>query len=172
MRRGLNSIRRICREYKIDGVYGPIIELLDCDEKFFTAVEVTAGNRYVLCLIYLHSDLFFNIHQVNKICSVFIGFLCSFPAWNVFDLFWNLSSLFHVVVDNDETSTKIIRHLNSLKGGRVTFIPLNRVKAPRVTYPKSNDVIPLLDRLEFSPNFKPAFAQVCFYLIFCSLGWM
>lgn len=47
MRRGLNSIRRIRSEYEIAGVYGPIIELLDCDEKFFTAVEVTAGNRYV-----------------------------------------------------------------------------------------------------------------------------
>lgn len=45
VRRGLNSIRRICRDYKINGVFGPIIELLDCDEKFFTAVEVTAGNR-------------------------------------------------------------------------------------------------------------------------------
>ncbi|KAG6763152.1 hypothetical protein POTOM_033688 [Populus tomentosa] len=45
VRRGLNSIRRICREYKISGVFGPIIELLDCDEKYFTAVEVTAGNR-------------------------------------------------------------------------------------------------------------------------------
>ena len=55
-----------------------------------------------------------------------------------------MSSLFHVVVENDEISTQIIRHLNALKGGRVTFIPLNRVKAPRVTYPQSSDVIPLL----------------------------
>lgn len=47
LRRGLNSVRKICREYNIPGVYGPIIELLDCEEKFFTAVEVTAGNRYV-----------------------------------------------------------------------------------------------------------------------------
>lgn len=46
MRRGLNSVRKICREYNIPGVFGPIIELLDCEEKFFTAVEVTAGNRY------------------------------------------------------------------------------------------------------------------------------
>lgn len=45
MRRGLNSVRKICREYNISGVHGPIIELLNCDEKFFTAVEVTAGNR-------------------------------------------------------------------------------------------------------------------------------
>lgn len=38
-------MKRICDQNRIDGVYGPIIELLDCDEKYFTAVEVTAGNR-------------------------------------------------------------------------------------------------------------------------------
>ncbi|KAF3439505.1 hypothetical protein FNV43_RR17783 [Rhamnella rubrinervis] len=120
VRRGLNSVRRICREYKIPGVFGPIIELLDCDERFFTAVEVTAGN-----------------------------------------------SLFHVVVENDEISTQIIRHLNSLKGGRVTFIPLNRVKAPHVNYPQSSDVIPLLKKLKFSPNYTPAFSQVFARTVIC-----
>jgi len=45
VRRGMNSVRKICKEYNISGVHGPIIELLNCDEKFFTAVEVTAGNR-------------------------------------------------------------------------------------------------------------------------------
>ncbi|KAK4786498.1 hypothetical protein SAY86_003187 [Trapa natans] len=120
VRRGLNSVRRICKEYKISGVFGPIIELLDCDEKFYTAVEVTAGN-----------------------------------------------SLFHVVVENDDISTQIIRHLNSLKGGRVTFIPLNRVKAPHVNYPKSSDVVPLLKRLKFSPNYTPAFAQVFARTVVC-----
>ncbi|KAK9022109.1 hypothetical protein V6N11_002401 [Hibiscus sabdariffa] len=120
VRRGLNSIRKICREYNIGGVFGPIIELLNCDEKFFTAVEVTAGN-----------------------------------------------SLFHVVVEKDEISTQIIRHLNSLKGGRVTFIPLNRVKAPHVTYPQSSDVIPLLKKLNFSSKFAPAFAQVFGRTVIC-----
>ncbi|XP_021892678.1 LOW QUALITY PROTEIN: structural maintenance of chromosomes protein 3 [Carica papaya] len=120
VRRGLNSIRRICAEFKIDGVFGPVIELLDCDEKFFTAVEVTAGN-----------------------------------------------SLFHVVVENDEISTQIIRHLNSLKGGRVTFIPLNRVKAPPVNYPKSSDVIPLLKKLKFKPKYTPAFGQVFARTVIC-----
>ncbi|XVE59713.1 hypothetical protein DITRI_Ditri05aG0068300 [Diplodiscus trichospermus] len=120
VRRGLNSIRRICREYNIGGVFGPIIELLKCDEKFFTAVEVTAGN-----------------------------------------------SLFHVVVEKDEISTQIIRHLNSLKGGRVTFIPLNRVKSSHVTYPQSSDVIPLLKKLNFSPKFAPAFAQVFGRTVIC-----
>ncbi|XWS71366.1 hypothetical protein CRYUN_Cryun03dG0132600 [Craigia yunnanensis] len=120
VRRGLNSIRKICREYNIGGVFGPIIELLNCDEKFFTAVEVTAGN-----------------------------------------------SLFHVVVEKDEISTQIIRHLNSLKGGRVTFIPLNRVKSTHVTYPQSSDVIPLLKKLNFSPKFAPAFAQVFGRTVIC-----
>lgn len=81
----------------------------------------------------------------------------------------HLSSLFHVVVEDDNISTQIIRHLNALKGGRVTFIPLNRVKAPRVTYPQSSDVVPLLKKLKFSPNFTPAFAQVsspsCLFLL-------
>lgn len=120
IRRGLNSVRRICREYEISGVFGPIFELLDCEDKFFTAVEVTAGN-----------------------------------------------SLFHVVVDNDETSTKIIRHLNAQKGGRVTFIPLNRVKKPHVNYPQGSDVIPLLKKLRFSDSYCRAFEQVFARTVIC-----
>lgn len=120
IRRGLNSVRRICREYEISGVFGPIFELLECDDKFFTAVEVTAGN-----------------------------------------------SLFHVVVDNDETSTKIIRHLNAQKGGRVTFIPLNRVKKPHVNYPQGSDVIPLLKKLRFSDSYCRAFEQVFARTVIC-----
>ncbi|GJW53869.1 structural maintenance of chromosomes protein 3 [Tanacetum coccineum] len=112
IRRGISTIRRICREYNISGVYGSIIELLECDENLFTAVEVTAGN-----------------------------------------------SLFHVVVETDEISTQVIRHLNAEKGGRVTFIPLNRVKAPHVTYPRSSDVIPLLKKLKYSSNYEQAFGQ-------------
>ncbi|CAN4099063.1 unnamed protein product [Withania somnifera] len=120
IRRGLNSVRRICREYEISGVFGPIFELLECDDKFFTAVEVTAGN-----------------------------------------------SLFHVVVDDDETSTKIIRHLNAQKGGRVTFIPLNRIKTPHVRYPQGSDVIPLLKKLRFSDSYSKAFEQVFARTVIC-----
>lgn len=50
IRRGLTSVRRICDQYKIEGVFGSLIELLECDDRFFTAVEVTAGNRYMLYL--------------------------------------------------------------------------------------------------------------------------
>lgn len=48
IRRGLKSVRRICKERNISGVHGPIIELLNCDENFFPTVEVTAGNRSFL----------------------------------------------------------------------------------------------------------------------------
>ncbi|CAH8341807.1 unnamed protein product [Eruca vesicaria subsp. sativa] len=120
VRRGLGSIKRICSEYKINGVFGPLVELVDCEEKFFTAVEVTAGN-----------------------------------------------SLFHVVVENDDISTQIIRHLNSRKGGRVTFIPLNRVKAPHVNYPQTSEAIPLLRRLKFDSKFAPALGQVFGRTVVC-----
>ncbi|KAH7436478.1 hypothetical protein KP509_05G021600 [Ceratopteris richardii] len=120
IRRGLNSVRRICKNHNIAGVHGPICELLDCDEKFFTAVEVTAGN-----------------------------------------------SLFHVVVENDEISTKIIRYLSAEKGGRVTFMPLNRVKAPHANYPSGPDVVPLLKKLRFDGHFLPAFGQVFGRTVIC-----
>ncbi|CAH9100174.1 unnamed protein product [Cuscuta epithymum] len=120
IRRGLSSVRRICKVHTIPGVFGPIFELLECEERFFTAVEVTAGN-----------------------------------------------SLFHVVVENDDISTQIIRHLNSEKGGRVTFIPLNRVKAPEVSYPQNNDVIPLLKKLKFSNRYTKAFEQVFARTVIC-----
>ncbi|XP_024176770.1 structural maintenance of chromosomes protein 3 [Rosa chinensis] len=120
VRRGLNSVRKICREHNTPGVFGCVIELLDCEEKLFTAVDVAAGN-----------------------------------------------SLFHVVVENDDISTQIIRHLNSLKGGRVTFIPLTRVTAPRVTCPQNSDLVPLLKRLKFLPKYTAAFAQVFARIVVC-----
>ncbi|KAF9616007.1 hypothetical protein IFM89_027946, partial [Coptis chinensis] len=110
---GLTSVRRLCHDHKIVGVHGTIIELLSCDEKFFTAVEVTAGN-----------------------------------------------SLFHVVVDSDEISTRIIRSHNSEKGGRVTFMTLNRLKSPDVRYPQSSDVVPLIKKLKFYSHLTKAFYQV------------
>ena len=38
------------------------------------------------------------------------------------------NQLFQVVVDTDETATIIVQHLNRTKGGRVTFMPLNRLQ--------------------------------------------
>lgn len=119
-RRGLNSVNRIIKDLNIRGVIGPILELIECDDKFFTAIEVTAGN-----------------------------------------------SLFHVVVENDEVSTKIIKRLTAEKGGRVTFIPLNRVKTPHIDYPNNQDVVPLLKKINFRQEYAPAFKQVFGRTVIC-----
>lgn len=70
-------------------------------------------------------------------------------------------SLFHVVVETDDISTRIIRYLTAEKGGRVTFIPLNRVKVPHIAYPQSSDVVPLLKKLKFRSDCASAVEQVC-----------
>ncbi|XP_020593015.1 structural maintenance of chromosomes protein 3 [Phalaenopsis equestris] len=119
-RRGLNSVDRYVNDHNIEGVFGSLLELIECDEKFFTAVEVTAGN-----------------------------------------------SLFHVVVATDEISSRIIRYLTSEKGGRVTFIPLNRVIVQRINYPQSSDVVPLLKKLKFRSDCSAAFQQVFSRTVIC-----
>ncbi|OEL37878.1 Structural maintenance of chromosomes protein 3 [Dichanthelium oligosanthes] len=120
IRRGLNSVSRIIRDHRISGVFGPVLELVDCEEKFFTAVEVTAAN-----------------------------------------------SLFHVVVENDDISTKIIQILTREKGGRVTFIPLNRVKVPDLSCPQSPDFVPLLKKLKYRADHRRAFEQVFGRTVIC-----
>jgi structural maintenance of chromosome 3 (chondroitin sulfate proteoglycan 6) len=70
------------------------------------------------------------------------------------------SSLFHVVVDNDATATRILTVLNQEKSGRVTFMPLNRLRPHEQTYPDTQQAIPIIKRLVFDPKFKPAMQQV------------
>lgn len=89
--------------------------------------------------------------------QLLIHFLFLFGYTDIYSFSY---SLFHVVVANDDISTKIIGHLNAQKGGRVTFVPLNRVKAPQATYPQSSDVIPLLKKLKFLEKYRSAFGQV------------
>ncbi len=50
---GSDSIQKVLQYFReqkkypevIDGYYGTLIENFECDKAFFTAVEVTAGNR-------------------------------------------------------------------------------------------------------------------------------
>jgi structural maintenance of chromosome 3 (chondroitin sulfate proteoglycan 6) len=45
---GLRAIDKIAEKYELDGVYGPLYRLFKItDPKFNTAVELTAGNRWV-----------------------------------------------------------------------------------------------------------------------------
>ena len=76
-----------------------------------------------------------------------------------------------MVVANDDISTDIIDIWRKGKDGpssdkeedrdgRVTFIPLNRVYAPRVNIPQSSDFVPLLKRLKYRAEHRPAFELV------------
>lgn len=118
--RGIASVRRIQKQYQIEGVYGTLAELIDVGDRYRTAVEVIAGN-----------------------------------------------SLFHVVVDNDETATKVLNILNKEKSGRVTFMPLNRLR-PRVpAYPQAQDAIPLISKIKFDKRDEKAVQQVFANCIVC-----
>jgi structural maintenance of chromosome 3 (chondroitin sulfate proteoglycan 6) len=72
------------------------------------------------------------------------------------------NALFHVIVDTDATAARLMKRLEEGKLGRVTFMPLNRLRVDSNThYPQSNDVTPLLDTcIEFDPKVSRAMQHV------------
>ncbi|KAJ2601178.1 Structural maintenance of chromosomes protein 3 [Coemansia sp. RSA 1722] len=76
-------------------------------------------------------------------------------------------SLFHVVVDTDETATRVLNELNRQKLGRLTFIPLNRLHPSPATYPEASDAIPMIERLHFNRRYQRAFQQIFGKTIIC-----
>lgn len=113
MSMGLKSVQRITERLKLDGVYGTLADIIEVDDKYKMAVEVTAGN-----------------------------------------------SLFHVVVDNEDTASTILEQLSRDKAGRATCMPLNRLKPKDLTYPDSNEAIPLVSKIKHDEKFLPAINQV------------
>ena len=118
--KGLASVRRLKQEMKLDGVYGTLAELFDVNDKFKTAVEVTADD-----------------------------------------------SLFHMVVDNDETSSQLIEALQKEKGGRVTFMPLNRLHPRSVALPDATDALHMMSRLKYDAKYENALRQVFGRTVIC-----
>lgn len=67
------------------------------------------------------------------------------------------NSLFHIIVDTDETAAKLMKRLENDKLGRVTFLPLNQLSVEGVSYPDSTDVAPLMEEcVEFDPAVRKA----------------
>ena len=118
--RGLAAVRRIKQKHGLEAAYGTLAELVEVDDRYRQAIEVTAGQ-----------------------------------------------SLFHYVVDTDDTATKLIEALQKEKSGRLTFIPLNRVKPKRVNMPNANDAIPMIEKLRYNPMYENAFQQVFGQTIIC-----
>ncbi len=69
-------------------------------------------------------------------------------------------SLFHVVVDTDETASKVLDAMLKEKTGRVMFMPLNRLKPKNPTMPNSHDIEPLIQKIQYDPKYEKAFQQV------------
>ncbi|KAH7098435.1 RecF/RecN/SMC protein [Auriculariales sp. MPI-PUGE-AT-0066] len=70
------------------------------------------------------------------------------------------TSMFHVVVDTDATAQKVLDIMLREKTGRVTFMPLNRLKPKPQTFPAGGDVVPLIDKLDYAAEVDKAMRQV------------
>lgn len=77
------------------------------------------------------------------------------------------TSLFHVVVDTDATATRIVDILQKERGGRVTFMPLNRLRSRPINLPSTNDAVPLINKLTYEPEFETAIQQVFGKTVVC-----
>ncbi|KAK3634324.1 Structural maintenance of chromosomes protein 3 [Elasticomyces elasticus] len=118
--RGLQAVRRIVRDQEMEGAYGTLGELFEFNEKYKTAIEVTAG-----------------------------------------------TSLFNYVVNTDDTATRITEILQKEKSGRVTFVPLSRVRFKAVNIPKTSDAVHLVTKLKYDARFEVAIQQVFGKTIVC-----
>jgi len=90
------------------------------------------------------------------------GKLFDYTAWTKLSL-----SLFQVVVENDEIADKLITVMNKERSGRVTFIPLNKLKSDLPSYPKANDALPMISKLRFDKKYNMAMNQVFGRTIIC-----
>lgn len=118
---GLASLTRVAEKLGVaDRVYGPLCSLIDLDDKYKKAAEVTAG-----------------------------------------------ASLFHVVVSDDEVASKVIEQLIKEQSGRLTFMPLNKIRSEKRSYPDAQGVFPLVDKIACDDKFLPAVNQVFGKTIVC-----
>lgn len=76
-------------------------------------------------------------------------------------------SLFHYVVDNDETATRVLEQLQKEKGGRITFMPLNRLNPRLATFPNAGDALAMHTKIEYDDQFQKAIHQVFGKTIIC-----
>ncbi|GKT53205.1 chromosome segregation protein [Colletotrichum tofieldiae] len=78
------------------------------------------------------------------------------------------NSMFHYIVDTDQTATYLTNHLRSHYGGRLTFMPLNRLHPRHITMPRSQDgIVPLLSKIRYDPMYEKAFQQVFGKVVVC-----
>jgi structural maintenance of chromosome 3 (chondroitin sulfate proteoglycan 6) len=77
------------------------------------------------------------------------------------------NSLFHIVVNNDQTASILIEELKKVKRSRTTFIPLNRLKNEDFPFPQRNDSVPLIKKIAYDEYLAPAVKQVFGRTVVC-----
>eukprot|EP00911_Craspedida_sp_UC1_P000791 UC1_evm2s604 len=72
------------------------------------------------------------------------------------------SALFNIVVDTDQVASDILRIMNTQKlPGRVTFLPLNKLRPKSYKYPASSDeLVPLVETMNFDKKYQKAVDQI------------
>ncbi|KAI1842293.1 hypothetical protein JX266_011461 [Neoarthrinium moseri] len=77
------------------------------------------------------------------------------------------ASLFHYIVDNEETATYFMNALQRQRGGRVTFAPLSKLRPRQANLPRAGDAVPLISKIEYDPMYESAMQQVFGRTIVC-----
>lgn len=77
------------------------------------------------------------------------------------------ATLFHYVVDTAETATLFANALYQQRAGRVTFIPMDKLRNKNSKLPNASDAIVLMDKLNFDPIYKRAMEHVFGKTVVC-----
>lgn len=77
------------------------------------------------------------------------------------------NTLFHIVCDNDSTATRLVDLLNKERGGRLTCMPLNRLRSKPAQLPQATDAQPLIKKLTYDPMYERAVQHVFGKTIVC-----
>lgn len=75
--------------------------------------------------------------------------------------------LFNYVVDNENTATHLLNTLQQQQGGRVTCLPISRVRPRKAKLPNAQDAVPLLSKIKYDPKFETVFQWVFGQTIVC-----
>jgi len=76
--------------------------------------------------------------------------------------------LFNVVVDTDETAAQLLELMSKEGGGRVTFMPLNRLQNGKTKFPDTQkDAFPMTEKLEFDSQYQDAVDQIFGKTLIC-----
>lgn len=127
IQKGLDSLAKLVKNENTRGYHGPVYSLIKLkDPKFRTAVEVM------------------NLGEDSDIANHEYASYHNFLACHVIPQVAAGNSLMNVVVDNDEIAAQLMKKLERQNLGRVTFMPLNRLRIKNVHIPESSDVVSLL----------------------------